>query len=305
MTYYQIEQRCINVFLKKGPFRHLCTPGKLTEIICENEDDYRFCVSMIAIAAVVANVRIITFEIMSNHIHVVLSGTDDDCHRFFDYFKDKLKRYFTKTGRYKNLDGFEPTLIPVDSLDSLRNEIVYTSRNAYMATGAYTPFSYPWGGGNLFFNTFAEKVPAKKYKTLTYREKRAVCHGAGLELPDNYEVDDKGMLLPRSFCDYKFGESLFHDARHYFNMVSKNFEAYSEVARRLGDSIVLTDDELFAAVVQISKAKYGETRPTMLPVKDKIDVARQIRRDYNASEGQIQRMLRLNRSDVSQLFGHS
>ena len=194
MTYYQIEQRCVNVFLKKGPFRHLCTPGKLTEIICENEDDYRFCVSMIAIAAVVANVRIITFEIMSNHIHVVLSGEDDDCNRFFDYFKDKLKRYFTKTGRYKNLDGFEPALIPIDSLESLRNEIVYTCRNGYVATGAYTPFSYPWGGGNLFFNTFAEKVPARKYKTLTYREKRTVCHGTGLELPDNYEVDDNGIV---------------------------------------------------------------------------------------------------------------
>lgn len=36
---------------------------------------------------------------------------------------------------------------------------------------------------------------------------------------------------------------MFRDAHQYFNLLSKNYEAYSEEARRLGDIVVLTDEE--------------------------------------------------------------
>ena len=34
-------------------------------------------------------------------------------------------------------------------------------------------------------------------------------------------------VVPYSYCDIKFGMSLFRDAHHYFSMVSKNIESYS------------------------------------------------------------------------------
>ncbi len=113
-----------------------------------------------------------------------------------------------------------------------------------------------------------------------------------------------GWILPQSFCVTKYGERLFRDAHQYFSIVSKNYEAYSEIAKRLGDDVFLTDDEMFAAISLLAKKKYGDGRVTLLPNNSKIELAKTMRSDYNASESQIQRMLRLDRRIVSELFGH-
>ncbi len=87
-------------------------------------------------------------------------------------------------------------------------------------------------------------------------------------------------------------------------MVSKNYEAYSEVAKRLGDDIFLDDEDMFAVLLNMCRRKYNDSKPTLLPQRDKLDVARLMKKDYNASDGQIQRMLKLDRSVVEELFGH-
>ena len=111
--------------------------------------------------------------------------------------------------------------------------------------------------------------------------------------------------MPESYCSYSKGEALFRDAHHYFASVSKNYEAYSAVAKSLGEEIILTDEEMFAMVVTKSKREYGENRPSMLPQNVKLDYARMMRQDYYASEGQIQRILKLDRKDIGELFGRS
>lgn len=302
MNYSQKESRCEVTFEKNGPFWHLCTPGQQTEILCESEQDYKFCVNLIAIAAAVAGVIVVTFEVMSNHIHVVLAGPESQCHEFFRYYKDKLKRYYSQSGRYKDLTGFTHQLIPITTLEMIRVEIPYTNRNAYVACDKYTPFSYPWGSGSLYYNTALIAIPGIPYEMLKNREQREICQGRVITLPTNYKVYD-GMILPGSFCAYKLGESMFRDAHHYFTAISKNAEAYSEVAKRLGDSIFLTDDEMFGTLVHLSRKDYGEQRPAMLPQNAKLALARRIKSDYNASPGQIQRMLRLDPAVVTELFG--
>ena len=165
-----------------------------------------------------------------------------------------------------------------------------------------TPFSYPWGSSNLYFNPMAGQIPGTDYQSLTYREKRAVCGGRIIELPARCEVTGT-YLMPRSFCSYKLGEAMFRDAHQYFSAISKNVESYSEVAKRLGDSVFLTDDEMFSTLQHICQKDYNDSRPTMISNEAKIEVAKKMRREYNASAGQIQRMLRLSPSIIAELFG--
>lgn len=297
------EQNCENSFLKFSPFWHLCTPGQQTEILFESVEDYKFAVSLIAIVAAFAGVRVVTFEIMSNHIHVILQGRREDCLEFFRAFKNKLSRYYVSKNRFVSLARFEANLIPISDLRQLRAEIAYTHRNGYLASGKYMPFSYPWGAGSLYFNPLAYRQVAVKFSEAPFREKRIICSGRVPDLPEGYLVGD-GMILPQSFCDIALGESMFRDAHHYFLMISKNYEAYSAVASRLGDEVFLDDEEMFAVVVTNSRNLYNEARPSMLPPKDKLELARIMRKDYHASEGQIQRMLRLDRALVAELFGH-
>lgn len=302
LTYNQKERQCEATFVMNGPFWHLCTPGQQTEILCESEVDYKFFVTLLAIAAAITGVTIIAFEVMSNHIHVILSGQETACKEFFRYFKDKLKRYYSHSGRFKDLSGFTCELIPIDSLEMMRAEIPYTNRNAYIASDNYTPFTYPWGSGYLYYNPICTTISGQPYNSLTKREQREICQGRVIELPQQYEVLN-GMILPRSFCAYKLGESMFRDAHQYFSAISKNAEAYSEIARRLGDTVFLSDEEMIGTLSYLSNKEYRERRPTMLPNNLKIELAKRMKQDYNATAGQMQRMLRLDPSIIAELFG--
>lgn len=51
---------------------------------------------------------------------------------------------------------------------------------------------------------------------------------------------------------------MFRDAHHYFSLVSKNVEAYTEIASELGDGEFLTDPELYNQLAAILKKEYGE-----------------------------------------------
>lgn len=299
----QQERSCELTFLNGGPFWHICTDGQSMEIICETEEDYKFAVTVIAIAATLTGVKILTFQVMSNHIHVIVEGLESMCKDFFSEVKRRLRRYRSSNSRFASFEKFEASFIPIDNLRSMRYEIAYSNRNGYLANPSCTPFSYPWGAGYLYFNPHAFVTDAAPFGDLTRDEKLKMCRSRIPDLPAGYMVKD-GLILPQSFCAIKYGESLFRDAHQYFSIVSKNYEAYSEIAKRLGDDVFLTDDEMFAALSMLAKKKYGDGRVTLLPNASKIELAKTLRSDYNASEGQIQRMLRLDRGTVSELFGH-
>lgn len=299
----QQERSCELTFLNGGPFWHICTDGQSMEIICETEEDYKFAVTVIAIAAALTGVKILTFQVMSNHIHVIVEGLESMCKDFFSEVKRRLRRYRNSNSRFASFEKFEASFIPIDNLRSMRYEIAYSNRNGYLANPSCTPFSYTWGAGYLYFNPHAFVTDAAPFGDLTRDEKLKMCRSRIPDLPAGYMVKD-GLILPQSFCAIKYGESLFRDAHQYFSIVSKNYEAYSEIAKRLGDDVFLTDDEMFAALSMLAKKKYGDGRVTLLPNASKIELAKTLRSDYNASEGQIQRMLRLDRGTVSELFGH-
>ena len=298
----QQDLLCEQRFLNGGPFWHICSNGQLMEIIFKSEEDYKFAVNAIAISAAITGVRVIAFQVMSNHLHAVAEGERPRCEAFFEESKRRIRRYTVSQGRYVNYDAFEAKCLPIDNLGALRTEICYVHRTGFLVNSAYTPFSYPWGSGYVYFNASPHSKVARKYSELPKRDKLLLSRSRQMDLPDWYMVDD-GMILPESFCSIKYGEGFFRNAQHYFNYVSKRFEAYSEVAKRLGDSVFLTDDELFSVSCFLGKKMFGERAPSMLPPASKIELAKCLRRDYNASEGQIQRMLRLDRSVVRELFG--
>ena len=301
-TFAEQEQNCGIIFSQGGPYWHLCTPGQFTELLFKTEEDYKFIMNSVAIFVAAHPINIITFQIMSNHLHFILEGKELECRIFFEAIKKRLKRYFTLGGRFVDLQNFECEIIPINDLKTIRVEIVYVNRNGYLAQPNYTPYSYPWGSSNLYFGYPQQINMYPCYSTLPDLTKRALCKGRPVKLPEGYRVYEN-MILPSGYCNISKGQALFRDAHQYFNLLSKNYEAYSEIAKRLGDSVFLSDDEMFACVIQLARKSFGNTRPSMLPIKDKLSLARTMRSDYNASEGQIQRMLRLDRQVVYELFG--
>lgn len=291
-----------NALREIGPIWHICTPGDFQEIIFTNEEDFIFGVNNMAISANNAGIVIITDSVMGNHIHSLAAGPRERCISFVNSFRMRLDRFLTASGRYLDLSKFDcSNPIEVTSLDMARNEIVYINRNGYVVSPSYTPFSYPWGAGSSYFNHSSLMAGGVAYNDLPYREKRNISMSRVSDMPAGYTVMN-GLIVPSSYANVKLGESFFRDAHHYFNMLSKNYEAYSAEAKRLGDNVILTDEEIYPVARSISIQRFNQKQPSLLPPDSKIEVAKILHNDYRASNAQIQRVLKLSSYTVNSLW---
>jgi len=192
-------------------------------------------------------------------------------------------------------------ILPIESLQALRNEIIYANRNAFVANPAYTPDSYPWGGGCVYFSPWLKHLNTSPFGGLPILTQRALLHTRDISPYADLRVISLMPFIP-SFCDISLGESMFRDARSYFNSLTRNAEAFSQIASRLKDSIFLTDDELYSVICSHISKEYSVKSPSQLSSRQKIDTARHMHFGYNASNQQLRRMLRMDLAILEEMF---
>lgn len=238
---------------------------------------------------------------MSNHLHIVLSGDEMEIQRFFQMFKERLKKYFEGTGRYIELHDFKLKLFKIDDLEYMRNAIAYTNRNGSVASPDVSPFSYPWGANQFYFQPHVKEYVDSLSKYVRTVEIRKFFHSkAGDTVKNLKQVGD--MISSASFCDIQTGEAMFRDARHYFYSVSKNVETYAEIARTLGECLFYTDEDLYMVTKTLSETVYNTKDPRSLSHEDKTKLASRLHFEYKAGNKQIQRLLSLDRSIIDAMF---
>ena len=302
LSFSEKERVCESIFIANGPYWHIYTDGtKMQNIFISKED---FIMGMWCLAAaqhLCKSVRVITFELMGNHIHLILAGAKEDCIKVFDLFAARLKKAFPMRQRAIDWGKFKMDILPIESLQALRNEIIYANRNAFVANPAYTPDSYPWGGGCAYFNPWLKHLVTTPLNELPILTQRALLHTKKIAPLADLKVIDSMPFIP-SFCDIQLGESMFRDARSYFNSLTRNAEAFSQIAARLKDSIFLTDEELYSVICNYINKEYSVKTPSQLSAQQKIDTARHLHFHYNATNQQLRRMLRMALTTLEELF---
>ena len=302
LTFAEKERECERIFEKSGPFWHLYTDGRVMEDFLCTEEDFKTAMTALAVAAVLfKKVRIITFELMSNHIHIILNGKAEDCLELFERFKARLRRILKTNGRIINWDAFKADILPIETLNALRNEIIYANRNAFVANPQFTPFNYPWGGGCAFFQPYFNRLPAISLRELGFNKARELTHFREIRLIEDLKFFGDIVFIP-SFCRTDIGESMFRDARSYFNSLTRNAEAFSQIAQRLKDSVFLTDEEMYAAATMYAENTYGNRQLSLLNPEQKIQLSKELHFKYNASNQQIRRLLKLDIGILNELF---
>ena len=302
LSFSEKERICENVFDSNGPYWHIYTDGTMMQNIFCSEEDFKTAMWILAASMhMFKGVRIITFELMTNHVHLILAGQREECIKAFDLFAARLRQAFPKRQRAIDWSKFKMDILPIEDIQALRNEIIYVNRNAFVANPAYTPDSYPWGGGCAYFNSLLRHLKTTNLGNLKVNSQRALLHTRDVA-PFSQLIEVGGMPFIPSFCDIKLGESMFRDARSYFNSLTRNAEAFSQIASRLKDSIFLTDDELYSVICSHINKEYSVKAPSQLSAQQKIDTARQMHFGYNASNQQLRRMLRLDLSILEELF---
>ena len=300
-AFAQEESRCEYLFYKLGPCWHLCTPEN-NPLILTDEEDFRAAMTIIAICALAfPGIKVLTFELMSNHIHVALAGTEEDMDKFFSMFKVFLGYYLKSKGRSSCLEGWSYKALSIDNIRYMRNTIAYINRNGFIVNKDHSPYSYPWGANKYFFNPDAIKRAAENSGTLNSRVLRSLFHTHKLDAFSGLPYLD-GIVPPPVFCDIRTAEGLFRNASHYFSIVSRNIEGMKGIAGIIGESIYYTDEDLYSVARKIATEQYRVDKPHLIPAQGKLDVARILCYEYNAGAKQVARLLKLDLSLVKSLL---
>lgn len=302
-SFYDLEQYCSLTFESVAPLWHVWTPEN-HEIFFTDTESFRAGMNILAIAAKLSpGIKIITFELMTNHLHLTIAGERAKVEAFLSILKKYLSAFLRSCGKAQLGRDFAFKSRELDSLDNVRNVIVYNNRNGYVVNPAWTPFSYPWGANAYYFNPTAKKrFTDAEVVRLTQRERRHFIRSHDSDgMADSPRLLD-GFACPLDFCDVNTGEKLFRNASHYFREVSRNIESQKTVAAEIGERYFYNDDDLFAAVRQISKEKYGQLRPALLPPEAKTELARRMHYEYYAGNKQIARILKADIDVINSLF---
>lgn len=196
-NFRESENLCERIFAAGGPYWHLYTQGYDTPLIFKAIEDFDFAMNVVCQAAhEFTDIGIITFELMGNHLHLILSGEENKVMALFHYIRKRLS-IGLKNDFPKGLPRtFSASLKVIDSLNSMRNHIVYVHRNGYVTDHNHTPFSYPWGAGRFYFNHFPITA---KLSDMKYLDIRRMFRGRKPTLPEDYSLIG-GHVSPTSYC---------------------------------------------------------------------------------------------------------
>lgn len=327
--FFELERICEYYFQEMGPFWHLYTDGRICDIIFVDDDDFTFAMDLIAWCADRLPVlKIFTFILMTNHIHIVLAGEKQIAEQFFPLFHKKLRRHYKTRNRPFDFSTFKEELDPIESLEALRSEIAYVNRNAYVVDIKITPYNYKWSTVSFFFNPMLDYLPVVKFNTLTRDLRRKILCTKEIEMSDriNIIISNAGtpasadrradsskaskkiyadmnlvFIDPRSYCSVKEAELFFRNAHHYYQCLTKYHEAFSKISKRLGDKSFTADTEMYS-VVNVLSLKMHNHKLTLATPSQKIELAKIMHFDYQATNSQIKRILKLEPSIVEALF---
>ena len=279
---------CRSRFEELGTCWHLWTQEN-SPLIFTKEEDYAMGMNAVAaIALGFPKVQILTFTLMSNHIHLVLAGPEPEAEQF------GMRLIKTLSGRLNSSSCKELEFRhrEIATLDELRIVIVYVNRNGYVASRNITPYEYKWSLSRYIFNEGMLCLHDKVYPVLINRQKREVMRS---HVGDKTELKWNGEYVsPPSYCDVAMIQSLFSSSGQYFSLLTRRIESYKAVADSIGEMVYYTDDDLYAVLLQICKNEYNVESPAMLRPEAKISLMRKLKNEYNASDKQLMRMLKVD-----------
>lgn len=295
--------RCEQLFLEGGPFYHLHTKHIEDDLLFRTEEEMDQALSIIAVAVFFAGCKVLAFAIMNNHLHFILEGTEQTCREFYSYIQKKLALVLGRSGRGHLAQMSEPHLIPINNLKQLRDEIVYVIRNPFVDRVNVNMHAYKWCSGYLYFNPFLEEMFVKGISAskMSIDKRRAFKHDRNPDLDPRIMVLD-GVALPSCFVDYRRAESFFENARHFFQWLYKNVESQLEVARRIGETVVLDDTDIWTISRRLSRELGGTDNPRELSNEKKGMLIKKLKYDYSSSNAQIARCVGLPVATINNLF---
>ncbi len=274
---------------------HIYTNGTAKGLWFMDEDDFKSGMNSIPSCALAADVSIYCFCLMSNHVHFILGGEQENCIRFLrEYKRQRSRQLAEKYDGKHSLIGADIGIKHVDNEDYFKTLVAYVLRNPIGARMNIMPSEYRWSSGNLYFSERAFKQGAfRKLGELSMAKQRRLFK-TRISLPEEYLVCSDGIIFPGSYVDYQFVEKIFVSTKQMLYFLSKTNSMEVELDSGILAKAHYTDMELLASLECLCSEKYSGRQYSSLKIEDKYRLAKLLHKCYGAGSKQIARVASLD-----------
>ena len=280
---------------KKG-YYHLCTDGK-KGIICHTEAEYVYLVNTISLLNLLFPVTVHVYEVMRSHLHLLISGKGAACVAVFDYIRRRINKRLREDGYPPLPADYDFRLIPIEDENQMRNNAIYIARNASQVMNI-RPGSYLFGSTMVLYADVSRLFETVRAGDLSVRTLRKMFNTMLSIPPDRPIHPGLGMALPQGFVDMGVLYKIFPSATEFETRLVKDYEAFVEIADKVGEEIVFTVEEA-RNMVDMELMKAGRLL-TNLSSEEKCQLAIALNRRFRLDALTLSRVLYIPARIISQ-----
>ncbi|MBP5397992.1 MAG: hypothetical protein J6Y32_05135 [Bacteroidales bacterium] len=285
--------------LPKGNY-HLCTDGWKEGKLFNSEEQFKMGMSTVALISLVFEVKIRSFVLMPNHIHLLIYASGKVCLRIFRFMKRRINHQLVKDGCPSLPKSYGMKLIPIEDVKSMRNHFIYLSRNAYEKNFC-VPEGYPWGSIYLPFNRTSEYIRGVRVEDMNLRDVRSII-GTYVKLPDNWEIHPSLGVLPRNYIHSDGIRELFDTPKSYMTKLVKDYESFVHLSQELGEEFVFSRPEAEDIMLAKLRSMYPGKWLRDLTTSEKGRLAVQLNRQYTIPAGMLAEILYVPEHTLTQFI---
>lgn len=264
-----------------------------------DEEDFRVAMNYVAVVAFIPGVSVLSFILMSNHVHFVLCCSHERAELFINKFKRLYAAYYRR--KYGVCELLRRNGVDIREVrehdESLEKAIAYVMMNSVAANICMEPSGYPWGTGNIFFNS--NPFPGQALSELSWRAQIKLLK-SNVRLPQKYMVAPGGYILPESYVPVKGVESLFRTPKRlgYFLRTS------SKARLRLEGNAVpsFRDQNILSACEDLCHSLFRVERIEDLNEEQEAELLRQLGRRFSADLNQLCRVTGISYAEAARML---
>lgn len=264
-----------------------------------DDDDFKTAMNLIAVASFLTSAVVLDFVLMSNHLHFVLSGTEEQICRFLSKFKRLYSMYlFNYRGTSKMLKRNNVDIRPVYLEDeSLKRAIAYVQMNPVAANICVYPHQYRWGCGDVFFNQHTKEGTPIDSFSKNSREK--LLHSR-VELPSSFIVTSDNYISPDSFVAKKLVENIFKTPKSFQFFLRQSSKARNRLEKDPMPSF--RDQTINMCITDLCLTMFKTETIAELNKANTAELLKQLQYRFSSDLAQISRVTGIPYPEVTKLL---
>jgi len=289
------------------------------QLLFKETEDFVVGMNYVAVQAYKCRVGVLSFVLMSNHLHLVANCGRDAAVAFADGFKREYARYLNK--KYGDVEALRRNDVDIREAsvydEGLERAIAYVQMNSVAANICATPFDYPWGTGGSFFGT--ESVMAgsvtgrgddlldcesvrgvppmipggRRLGEMSARERYRVLHSKA-DVPPEWIVCERGYIIPSSYVKVNLVERVFRTPGRFNYFLRTSSKA--KLKLEMGDDCLpsFSDQVILAAVPELCRSLFKRGGVEGLNEDQMVELLRQLKYRFSSNAKQLARVTKIS-----------